>query len=110
MSDNLTVFGTNYTNVTGIKAKGTSNGTLTYIRPTGTKSITENGTTDVTNYANVNVNVNSGVTVTQIITSGTEIASINADGISTSIYIPTPVEEISISSTEPTGENDYAKI
>lgn len=57
MSDNLTVFGTNYTNVTGIKAKGTGNGTLTYIRPTGTLPITENGTADVTNYASVDVDV-----------------------------------------------------
>lgn len=58
MSDNLTVFGTDYTGVTGIKAKGTGNGTLTYIRPTGTKSISENGTgIDVTQYASVDVNV-----------------------------------------------------
>ena len=61
MSDNLTVFGTDYTGVTGIKAKGTGNGTLTYIRPTGTTSITENGTgIDVTEYASVDVNVPTG--------------------------------------------------
>jgi len=60
MNDNLTIFGTNYTSVTGIKAKGTSNGTLTYIRPDGTKSITENGTgIDVTEYAAVDVAVES---------------------------------------------------
>ena len=29
MADNLTVFGTDYTGVTGIKATGTGNGTLT---------------------------------------------------------------------------------
>ncbi len=58
MSDNLTVFGTDYTGVTGIKAKGTGNGTLTYIRPSGTKSISANGTgIDVTNYASVDVAV-----------------------------------------------------
>ena len=58
MSDNLTVFGTNYTNVTGIKAKGTGNGILTYICPAGTKSITANGTSiDVTEYASVDVDV-----------------------------------------------------
>ena len=63
MSDNLTIFGTDYTNVAGIKAKGTGNGTLTYIRPTGTKSITENGTgIDVTQYASVDVAVPTGST------------------------------------------------
>lgn len=60
MSDSLTVFGTDYTGVTGIKAKGTGNGTLTYIRPTGTKSISANGTgIDVAQYASVDVAVPS---------------------------------------------------
>ena len=60
MSDNLTVFGTDYTGVTGIKATGTGNGTLAYIRPTGTKSISANGTgIDVTEYAAVDVAVPS---------------------------------------------------
>lgn len=63
MSDNLTVFGVNYTGVTGIKAKGTGNGTLTYIRPTGTKSISANGTgIDVAQYASVDVAVPTGGT------------------------------------------------
>lgn len=61
MSDNLTIFGADYANVTGIKAKGTGNSTLTYIRPDGTKSITQNGTgIDVTQYASVNVAVPTG--------------------------------------------------
>lgn len=61
MSDSLTVFGTDFTGVTGIKAKGTGNGMLTYIRPTGTKSISENGTNiDVADYATVSVNVSGG--------------------------------------------------
>lgn len=61
MSDNLTIFGADYTNVTGIKAKGTGNGTLTYIRPAGTKSITANGTgIDVVQYASVDVAVPTG--------------------------------------------------
>lgn len=61
MSDNLTVFGTDYTGVTGIKATGTGNGTLTYIRPQGTKSISANGTgIDVAQYASVDVAVPSG--------------------------------------------------
>lgn len=63
MTDSLTVFGTDYTNVTGIKAKGTGNGTLTYIRPTGTKSISANGTgIDVASYASVDVAVPTGGT------------------------------------------------
>lgn len=58
MSDSLTIFGTDYTGVTGIKATGTGNGQLTYIRPAGTKSITANGTgIDVTEYASVDVSV-----------------------------------------------------
>ena len=61
MSDSLTVFGTDYTGVTGIKATGTGNGTLTYIRPQGTKSITSNGTgIDVSEYAAVDVAVSGG--------------------------------------------------
>ena len=61
MTDSLTVFGTDYTGVTGIKAKGTGNGTLTYIRPQGTKSISTNGTgIDVTEYAAVDVSVSGG--------------------------------------------------
>ena len=64
MSDNLTVFGTDYTGVTGIKAKGTGNGTLAYIRPQGTKSISANGTgIDVTDYAAVDVAVASSTFV-----------------------------------------------
>ena len=60
MSDNLTVFGVDYTGVTGIKAKGTGNGTLAYIRPQGTKSISANGTgIDVAAYSTVDVAVPS---------------------------------------------------
>ena len=61
MTDSLTVFGTDYTGVTGIKATGTGNGTLTYIRPQGAKSISANGTgIDVTSYASVDVSVPTG--------------------------------------------------
>ena len=60
MGDSLTIFGTAYTGVNGIKAKGTGNGTLTYVRPTGTLSVTQNGTVDVTNYASASVNVSGG--------------------------------------------------
>ena len=59
--DNLTVFGVDYTGVAGIKAKGTGNGMLAYIRPQGTKSISANGTVDVTQYAQAVVAVDGGV-------------------------------------------------
>ena len=63
MSDNLTVFGTDFTGVTGIKATGTGNGTLTYIRPQGNLAITSNtasgSTLDVAQYATATVNVPS---------------------------------------------------
>lgn len=61
MSDSLDIFGSTFQGVTGIKAKGTGNGTLTYVRPQGNKSITTNGTNiDVTAYSTVSVNVSSG--------------------------------------------------
>ncbi|MBO7701997.1 MAG: hypothetical protein J6S36_03700 [Eggerthellaceae bacterium] len=78
MSDNLTIFGTDFTGVTGIKATGTGNGTLTYIRPTGTKSITSNGTgIDVTEYAAVDVAVPTGTprTSTDLTVSGDTVTA-----------------------------------
>lgn len=62
MTDSLTVFGTDYTGVAGIKAHDTSSGNLlAYIRPSGTKPITANGQgIDVTEYASVDVAVPSG--------------------------------------------------
>lgn len=60
MTDNLTIFGTTYTGVTGIIATDTNDADKTYIRPQGTKSITSNGTgIDVTEYASVDVAVPS---------------------------------------------------
>ncbi len=61
MSDNLTVFGKAFTGVNGIKATGTGNGTLSYVRPQGSKSITQNGTgIDVAAYSTVDVSVSGG--------------------------------------------------
>ena len=61
-TDNLTILDTNYVNVTGIKVRGTGNGMLTYVRPQGTKTITENGTDiDVTEYASIDVDVDNAV-------------------------------------------------
>jgi len=36
MPDNLTIFGTTYTNVTGIKATDTNDTVQTFIKPSGT--------------------------------------------------------------------------
>lgn len=89
MSDNLTVFGVDYTGVTGIKAKGTGNGTLSYIRPQGTKSISANGTgIDVAEYASVDVSVPSSApslqskTATPSTSQQTIIADSGYDGLS----------------------------
>ena len=61
MSDTLEVFGTEFTNVTGIKAYDDNSQLKTYIRPQGTKSISANGTgIDVAAYASVDVAVPSG--------------------------------------------------
>ncbi len=78
MTDSLTVFGTDFTNVTGIKATGTGNGTLTYIRPQGTKSISANGSgIDVTEFAAVDVAVPTGTprTSTDLTVSGDTVTA-----------------------------------
>ena len=62
MSDTIIAGGTTYTGVSGIKATDSNDNTLTFIRPSGTKSISQNGTgIDVTEYAAVDVNVSGGV-------------------------------------------------
>lgn len=60
MTDTLEIFGTEYTNVAGIKATDDNGSIKTYVRPQGTKSISANGTgIDVTEYASVDVSVPS---------------------------------------------------
>lgn len=62
MADTLVIGGTTYNNVAGFKATDSNDNTQTFIRPTGTKSIsiTENGTIteDVAAYANAEISVN----------------------------------------------------
>ena len=63
-TDNLTVFGTDYTGVTGIKAHKTSDSSLqAYIKPEGNLAITSNtasgSSLDVSQYATATVNVPS---------------------------------------------------
>lgn len=61
MSDTIIAGGTTYTGVPNIKATDSNDNTLTFIRPSGTKSISQNGTgIDVTEYAAVDVNVSGG--------------------------------------------------
>lgn len=60
-TENLQIFGVNYTGVTGIKATDSNNVVKTFVKPEGTKTITANGTgIDVAAYAQVDVNVSSG--------------------------------------------------
>ena len=62
MTDSLTVFGVDYTNVTGIKAHNTSDSTLlAFVRPQGTITLTSNtSSVDVSTYATAVVNVSGG--------------------------------------------------
>ena len=61
MTDSLKIWGTDYTGVKGFKAKDSSNNQYAYLRPQGTKSITQNGTgIDVAEYATVDVSVSGG--------------------------------------------------
>ena len=62
MSDNVIAYGKTYTGINGFKVKDAATGVpLTYIRPQGTKAITSNGVgIDVSKYASVTVNVQSG--------------------------------------------------
>lgn len=82
MGDTLEIFGKEYTNVAGFKAKDGSGNTLTYTRgsgggitPTGTINITTNGTHDVTNYASADVNV----PIVEIYTATITTAGTSAD-------------------------------
>jgi len=69
MADTLKVFGTTYTGVEGFKASDGNNGTLTYIRPTGTLYCDDSGTWDVT-YASSFI-VGAGTEGTPTATKGT---------------------------------------
>lgn len=72
MADTLEIFGTEFTNVAGFKATDSNSQTKTYVRPQGTKSITENGTgIDVSAYASVDVAVSSGSSKNTQVVQGT---------------------------------------
>lgn len=57
MADNLKLFGTTYYDVPGLKVQDVDGNEKTFIRPAGTKQIFQNGTADVKNYEQANVNV-----------------------------------------------------
>lgn len=60
MPDILEIYGVEYVGVTGIKATDNNGIIKTYIRPSGTRTLTENGSYDVTERAEVTVNVSGG--------------------------------------------------
>ena len=57
MSDTLQIFGKTFSNATGIVATDNTDTERTFIRPTGTMTIDENGTYDVSEYASAEVSV-----------------------------------------------------
>jgi len=66
MSDTLEIYGKTWTGVTSLNAYDNNDNPMTYIRPTGTKSISSNGNAiDVTQYAAVNVSVSGGAPTLQ---------------------------------------------
>lgn len=83
MADTLEIFGTEFTNVAGFKATDDNSQTKTYVRPQGTKSITENGTgIDVASYASVDVAVGGTSKNVQVVqdTTRTTATSLTAVG------------------------------
>lgn len=60
MSDTLQIFGKTFSNTTGIVATDNTDTERTFIRPTGTMTIDENGTYDVSEYASAEVSVSGG--------------------------------------------------
>lgn len=96
MTDTLEIFGTEYTDVAGIKATDDQSGTKVYIRPQGTKSISANGSgIDVTEYASVDVSVSGGSPTIQslTVTPSTSQQTFNASGVDG--YKPVTVSAVS---------------
>lgn len=81
MADTLVIFGETFTGVTGIKATDSNDSTKTYVRPEGSETKTANGTYDVTNIAEVVVNVASPVktSTTTFTGDGTRSATFSCD-------------------------------
>lgn len=116
MADTLNIYGVTYSGVTGIKAYDSNNNVQTFVRPKGTKTITQNGTgIDVAAYADVDVNVSGGGSTlgTKTITANGEYDATddNLDGYSeVTVSVPasavdTGTKNISISANGTTTEN-----
>ena len=109
-SDTLVIYGTTYSGVEGVKATDSDSNTKTYIRPTGTKSISTNGTHDVTDYASASVNVSGGVSVDDIATNTAPNGAVTLGSSVTEIgkyaFAGKPIT--SISSDYVTKINEYA--
>lgn len=69
--DSLVIFGDTFTGVTGIKATDSSSNVQTYIRPTGSDTVTTNDTYDVTALAQLVVNVSGGTSKNVQVVQGT---------------------------------------
>lgn len=78
-SDTLTIFGTQYSGVTGFKAMNSQSSTLTYYRPDGTSTITANGTYNVAAFASASVLVQPALQTKTGITPSTAAQTISAD-------------------------------
>lgn len=88
MTDTLEIFGTEYTGVAGIIATDDNDTDLTYIRPQGTKSITQNGSDiDVTEYASVDVNVSGSSKNTQVVQSTTRTSASTLTAIGSELTV-----------------------
>lgn len=67
MADTIKIYGKTFSDVEGIKVTDSNDNELTFVRPTGTLPITQNGTVDVSEYASASVNVSGGGDLTAFV-------------------------------------------
>lgn len=102
------------TNTEGYIAGGTKSGTAVKVSASelvsGTKSITENGTEDVTNYASVNVNVPNSYDASdegKVVSNGALVAQGSATYTENGTYDTTLVNEVTVNVSGSGGGNGY---